>query len=231
MTRRRVGPGLLLLGVLASGSPATAQPAVRVATVGLLCVGACPTPPFEVGLPAFVTTLREAGYVDGQNVVLDPRGIGDTPEQLPMLAARLTRRKVDAILAMGAAAVLAAKRTTTTVPVVMLNVPNALELGLVASLARPGGNVTGVTFPLAELSAKYIELLKQIAPAPTWVAMLWNPATPYADLARRHIEAAARSVGLPVRPPRSGGRETWTTRSRRLCGNGVALCWSWRTLR
>src|SRR5262249_36008740 len=155
----------------------------------LLCVGACPAPPFDAGLPMFVTTLRDAGYVDSQNVLLDPRGIGDTPEQLPMLATRLLRRKVDVVVAIGVAAVLAAKRPSATVPVVMPEVPNALEPGLVASLARRGGNVTGVTFPLAELSAKHMELLKQIAPARTSVSVLWNPATAYADLARQQAEA------------------------------------------
>lgn len=192
MTNRGWG---LLLGVLTAATPAAAQPA----TVALLCVGACPAPPFDAGLPMFVNTLRDAGYVDGQNVMLDPKGIGDTLEQLPMLATRLFSRKVDVVVAIGAAAVLAAKRASATVPVVMLDVPNAVELGLVASLARPGGNVTGVTFPLAELSAKHMELLKQIAPARTSVSVLWNPATAYADLARRHAEAAGRSVGLPVR--------------------------------
>jgi len=195
---RNVACGLLV-GALAGATPAVAQPVAPIATVGLLCVGGCPAPPFEVGLPVFVTTLRSAGYVDGQNVLLDTRGIGDTPEQLPMLATRLLRRKVDVVVAIGVAAVLAVKRATATVPIVMLDVPNALELGLVASLARPGGNVTGVTFPLAELTAKHMELLKQIAPARTSVSVLWNPATVYADLARRHAEAAGRSVGLRVR--------------------------------
>lgn len=195
----RVGCGLLV-GVLAGATPVVAQPVVPVATVGLLCVGACPAPPFDAGLPTFVNTLRDAGYVDGQNVVLDPRGLGDTLEQLPMLATRLVRRKVDVVVAIGVDAVLAAKRASATVPVVMLDVPNALELGLVASLARPGGNVTGVTFPLAELSAKQMELLKQIVPARRSVSVLWNPATAYADLARRYAEAAGRSVGLQVRP-------------------------------
>ena len=177
-----------------------AQPVAPVATIGLLCVGACPAPPFDAYMSTFVNTLRAAGYVDGQNVALDPRGIGDTLEQLPTLATQLVRRKVDVVVAIGVAAVLAAKRASATVPVVMFDVPNALELGLVASLARPGGNVTGVTFPLAELSAKHMELLKQITPRRTSVSVLWNPAAPYADLARRHAEAAGRSVGLQVRP-------------------------------
>jgi putative ABC transport system substrate-binding protein len=198
VTGRSVGCALVV-GVLAGATPAVAQPVAPVATVGLLCVGACPAPPFDAGMPMFVNMLREAGYVDGQNVVLDSRGIGDTPEQLPMLATRLVRRKVDVVVAIGAAAVLAAKRASATVPV-MLDVPNAVELELVAGLARPGGNVTGVTFPLAELSAKQMELLKQIAPARTAVSVLWNPATAYADLARRHAEAAGQSVGLQVRP-------------------------------
>lgn len=196
----RVWWGLLLIGILASAPPAPAQPAARAAAVGFLCVGDCPAPPLESTLPAFATTLREAGYVVGQNMALDLRGIGEVPAQLPMLATGLVRRKVDVIVALDAAAALAVKQATTTVPVVMLNVPNALELGLVAGLGRPGGNVTGVTFPLAELFAKHMELLKQIAPRPASVAMLWDPAIPHADLVRRYVEAAARSVALPVRP-------------------------------
>jgi putative ABC transport system substrate-binding protein len=204
VTSRRIGVALLL-GVLAGTPPAAAQPTPPAATVGVLCVGECPAPPVDVRMAAFVTALREMGYVDGQNVVLDLRGVGDAPAQLPMLATRLVRRQVDIIVAMGAAAVLAAKQASTTIPIVMLDVPNALELGLVAGLARPGGNVTGVTFPLAELSAKQMELLKQIAPGRTSVAVLWNPATPYAALALRHAEAAGRAVGLPVRPIETRG--------------------------
>jgi putative ABC transport system substrate-binding protein len=151
-------------------------------------------------LPVFVNALREAGFVDRQNVVVELGGVGDAPAQLPTLATGLIRRQVDVILAMGAAAALAAEQATRTVPIVMLDVPNALELGLVAGLARPGGNVTGVTFPLAELSAKHMELFKQIDPGLTSVGVLWSRATPYAALARQHAEAAARSVGLQTRP-------------------------------
>ena len=167
--------------------------------VGVLCVGDCPAPPVEVKLQVFVNTLREAGFVDGQNVVVDLGGVGDTPAQLPTLVTRLIRRHVNVIVAMGAAAVLAAKQASTTIPIVMLDVPNALELELVTSLARPGGNVTGVTFPLAELSAKHMELFQQIVPGLTAVGVLWSRATPYADLARQHAEAAARSAGLQTR--------------------------------
>jgi len=170
------------------------------ATVGLLCVGDCPAPPLEVSLTTFLNALRETGYVDGRNLLLDLRGVGDTTEQLPVLATRLARRRVDVIVAMGAGAVLAAKHASTTIPIVMLNVPNAVELGLIASLAHSGGNVTGVTFPLAELSAKHMELFRQIAPGLTSVGILWNPTTPYAGLARKHAEAAAQSVSLQGRP-------------------------------
>ncbi len=199
MTGRSVGRGLLV-GVLAGAPPAVAQPVARPATVGLLCVGECPAPPLDVRLPVFVNALREARFVDGQNVVVELGGVGDAPAQLSTLATGLIRRQVDVILAMGAAAALAAKQATTTVPIVMLDAPNALELGLVAGLARPGGNVTGVTFPLAELSAKHMELFKQIVPGLTSVGVLWSRATPYAALARQHTEAAARSVGLQTRP-------------------------------
>lgn len=198
MRGREFGCGLLL-GVLTGAPPAVAQPATQPPTVGLLCVGDCPAPPLEAAMPSFLGGLREAGYVDGQNVVLDLRGVGTGPAELPTLVTRLIDRRVDVILAMGTAAALAAKQAVTTIPIVMVDVPNAVELGLVASLARPGGNVTGVTFPLAELSAKHMELFTQLAPGLTSVGLLWNSGTPYAALARTHAAAAGRSMGVEVR--------------------------------
>jgi hypothetical protein len=115
VTRRSLGCGLLL-GVLGVATLAGAQPARPPATVGLLCVGDCPAPPLEVSLAIFLNALRETGYVDGQNLLLDLRGVGDTTEQLPVLATRLVRRRVDVIVAMGAGAVLAAKHASTMIP-------------------------------------------------------------------------------------------------------------------
>jgi ABC-type uncharacterized transport system substrate-binding protein len=122
----------LVVGVLAGATPAAAQPVAPVATVGLLCVGACPAPPLDAGMPMFVSTLREAGYVDGRNMVLDSRGIGDTVGQLPVLATGLVRRRVDVVVAIGVPAVLAAKRASATVPVVMLDVPNKERVPVIA---------------------------------------------------------------------------------------------------
>jgi putative ABC transport system substrate-binding protein len=145
--------------------------------------------------------LQELGYVDGQNLSVDARGIGMTYDQLPTLAAELVQRKVDVIVAFGSpASVLAAKNATSAIPIVMVGVADAVELGLVASLARPGGNVTGLTVPFAQLAAKQLELLKEADPRLARVALLYDPAAlPYGPRVKQ-IEVASRSLGVQVQP-------------------------------
>jgi len=118
--------------------------------VGILCVApGCPSFPIEAfaGTRAFVEALRELGYDDRKNLDLDLRGVGDRRDQLPALATTLLRRGADVIVAVGDAAALAAAKATRGVPIVMVGVGNAVELGLITSLGRPGGNVTGVSVP------------------------------------------------------------------------------------
>jgi len=180
---RRSMPVLIvtLLAILFAPLAADAQPEGKVGRVGILCVGICPVLPVEVGAnyTALVEGLREAGYIDGQNLSVDLRGIGASYDQLPTLVAGLVQRKVDVIVALGSpASVQAAKNATTAIPIVMVGVAGAVDLGLVASLARPGGNVTGLTVPFAQLAAKQLELLKEADPRLSRVAVLWNPAGP-----------------------------------------------------
>jgi putative ABC transport system substrate-binding protein len=194
---------MLVMAILAAPLVAHGQQAGKVARIGILCVGICPTLPLDVGSngKAFVQGLRELGYVDGQNLSVDVRGIGGTYDQLPTLTAELVRRKVDVIVALGSpASVQAAKNATSAIPIVMVGVADAVELRLVASLARPGGNVTGLTVPFAQLATKQLELLKETDPRLSRVALLWNPAAPPYGSGAKQVEAAARSLGVQVQP-------------------------------
>jgi len=192
------GLAVSLLGVPLA---AEAQQTGKVARVGILCVGICPPVPLDVSPneSAFVQGLREAGYIDGQNLAVDVRGIGSSYDQLPALVAGLVQRKVDVIVALGSpASAQAAKNATSTIPIVMVGVADAVELRLVASLARPGGNITGLTVPFAQLAAKQLELLKEADPRVSRIAVLWNPAAPPGGLGVKPIEVAARSLGVQV---------------------------------
>ena len=199
---------MLALNVVSVPPMAEAQQTGKVPRIGILCVGICPPLPLDVGPndAAFVQGLREAGYIDGQNLSIDFRGIGSSYDQLPALAAGLVQRKVDVILALGSpASVQAAKTATSTIPIVMVGVADAVEQGLVASLARPGGNVTGLTVPFAQLAAKQLGFLKEADPRLTRVAVLWNPAAPPGGPGMKAIELAAQSLGVQVQPIEARG--------------------------
>jgi len=186
--------GAGLLGPLA----AEAQPAGKVPRIGILCAVFCRA--FSVGLlpegKAFEDSLSEHGYVDGDSIFLDRRGAGVAYDRLPGYATDLVRRKVDVILAEGWAAVQAAKLATRTIPVVMVAAGDPVETGLVASLARPGGNITGVTLPFGDLLAKQLELLKEIGPGVSHVVVLLNPNNPEHPRALKSMTPAASALGV-----------------------------------
>jgi ABC-type uncharacterized transport system substrate-binding protein len=150
-------------------------------------------------LRAFRQGLKDSGYVEGESVAIEYRWAGGQIDRLAALAADLVRRKVAMIVAaQGAASVLAAKEATTTIPIVF-NVPeDPVRLGLVASISRPGGNLTGVNFVTGELAAKRLELLHELVLATTRVAVLVNPATPAAETTVKDVEPAARAMGLQI---------------------------------
>jgi putative ABC transport system substrate-binding protein len=144
--------------------------------------------------------LKDAGYVDGENVTIVYRWAENQIHRLPALATELVRRR-PAVIAVGTAppAILAAKAETKTIPIVFLVSDDPVRLGLVASLARPGGNLTGVNFFNAELNAKRLELLRELVPAATRIALLVNPANAATtESAVRDVEAAARVMGLQI---------------------------------
>jgi putative ABC transport system substrate-binding protein len=150
-------------------------------------------------LRAFRQGLKDTGHVEGQNVAIEYRWAEGQIDRLPALAVELVRRKVAVIVAaQGAASALAAKAATTTIPIVF-NVPeDPARLGLVASLARPGGNLTGVNFVTGELVAKRLALLRELVPAATHVTALVNPTSPAAETTVRDLEPAARGMGLQI---------------------------------
>jgi putative ABC transport system substrate-binding protein len=142
--------------------------------------------------------LKEAGYVEGENVAIEYRWAEGRFDRLAALAAELVRRQVVVIVAANTASALAAKAVTTTIPVVFNVAEDPVKLGLVASLARPGGNLTGANSFIGELAAKRLELLRELLPGVTRVAALVNPTTPLAESALKDIEPAARAMGMQV---------------------------------
>jgi putative ABC transport system substrate-binding protein len=149
---------------------------------------------------ALTEALRELGWVEGENIVFERRYAENRLERLPELAADLVRLKVDVIVAGGTLAPIAAKRATSTIPIVMAAAGDPLGSGLVASLARPGGNVTGMSIMSPDLGGKRLELLKELLPALARVAVLWNAANPYSANVFKETQGAGRTLGIEVQP-------------------------------
>src|SRR3990172_9087604 len=156
---------------------------------------------------AFRQGLHALGYVVGQNITIEYRWADGENERLPGFAAELVNLKLDIIVTHGVVATRAVKQATITIPIVIAAADDPLAAGLVPSLARPGGNITGLTLMTPDLTEKRLELLKAILPGRTRVAVLWNPGNPVSEPQLRKAEAAARSLGLQlqslgVRDPR-----------------------------
>ena len=143
--------------------------------------------------------LRERGWIEGQNLALEYRYAEGDPSRLPRLAAELVRLKVDIIVTGSTPGVQAAKAATTTIPIIMVTAGDPVAQGLVSSMARPGGNVTGVTTLGQELSGKQFEMLREAVPGATRIAILANPAHPETELSVKAAETAAQALGAQVR--------------------------------
>jgi len=189
-----IAAGALLAAPLA----AEAQQAAKVARIGYLSTNPTVTPHLR---EAFRQGLRDLGYVEGRNVVIEYRFAEGKVEQLPALAAELAALKVDVIVASGTLAALAAKQATSTLPIVFSPAGDPVGSGLVTSLARPGGNVTGLSAFAPELVGKRLELLKQAVPGVSRVAVLWQPGA-FGERAEmdtlKRAEVAARDLGVPL---------------------------------
>jgi putative ABC transport system substrate-binding protein len=184
-----------VVGAMAAPLAAEAQPAEKIYRVGYLSGGASQ-------LEVLEQALSDLGWVKGRNLAIEFRSAAGKYERLPALAGELVRTNVDVIVAPTTAAALAAQKATASVPVVTIFVAEPVGLGLVQSLARPGGNVTGTTLWAGwEIFAKQLQLLKEVVPRVSRVAVLWNPANrPAHHLVLRSVETAARSMNIELRP-------------------------------
>jgi len=186
---------LALLAVLVAGPgpAAAAQPSpAKVYRVGLLSQGQPP----KAYLEALQEGLRERGYVEGQNLAWERRSTDGSLDQLSQFADELVRLRVDVILARASSGAVAAKKATTSIPIVFFAVYAPVEIGLVPSLARPGGNITGVAVNASDMAGKRVQLLKELIPTLKRVAMLSHPAHPTNTVQVEGADAGARAVGV-----------------------------------
>jgi putative ABC transport system substrate-binding protein len=189
----------LTLSLLVAPLAAEAQQPAKVPRVGWLSDG------MRAGATsylheAFLAGLRDLGYVEGQNLVMERRNAEGQLDRLPELAAQLVERKMDVIVTWGVPGTSAAQRATSTIPIVMAEVGDPVRTGLVASLARPGGNVTGLSVMDPDLTGKQLQLLKEAAPQISRVAILYNPTFPATGLGMQEAQAAGPALGLMILP-------------------------------
>ncbi len=193
--RRFAATGLLL--VLAAGCPGRARAQGETRRIGFLFYGSAgPSPELD----AFRQGLRDRGYIEGRNVAIEYRFANGEVGQLPKLAAELVGLKPEVIVSPGTPASLAAMQATSAIPIVFAGVADAVGAGLVDNLARPSGNVTGLTSINAELGGKRLEILKQVAPRASRIAVLYNPADRANVLVVKGLRAGASRLGLTLLP-------------------------------
>lgn len=195
-----ISAALAAIGVVSSISAGSAetQPeqAAKIYRVGFLRAG----PPPKTWVDALEQGLRERGYIVGQNVVIEFRCTDGSLDQIPQFAEELVRSKVDVIVASSSPAAVPAKKATSSVPIVFVNVFDPLAIGLVSSLARPEGNVTGLSSTSTELAGKRLQLLKELVPGLKRVAVLSHPATPSNAKQLEGADVAARALGIDIQP-------------------------------
>jgi ABC-type uncharacterized transport system substrate-binding protein len=208
--------------LLALSFPAEAQQPKSVARIGYLSVLSSSSD--STRIDAFRQGLRELGYVEGQNIAIESRHADGKLDRLPDLAGELVRLKVDVIVVGGSTATRAAKNVTKLIPIVMAHGSDPVELGFVASLARPGGNITGLTHLAPELGGKRLELLKDILAQLSRVAVLTDPGTGGHAPQIKELEVAARALGLQLRPAEvRGSKELESAFSAMIAGRAEAF--------
>jgi putative ABC transport system substrate-binding protein len=185
---------ITLAGGLAAWPLAARAQQPKVWRIGVLA----PVPPTPVILSAFRDGMRGRGYVEGQNLSIDIRWPQGSFDQDPSVVTELVNSNVDVIVAWATPTVIAVRRVTSSIPVVMVGVSDPVGLGFIASLARPGGNITGLSAFAVELSAKLMELFVELVPGMKRVGVVHNPNNPYATMALRETEDAARKLNMQV---------------------------------
>ena len=206
---RREFIGTLAGGLVAAPLAAEAQQRGKVPRVGYLA-GSRSDSQAERRLDAFRQGLRELGYVEGQNIIIEERWADEKVERLPNLAAELVQRTPDVIVSSGNAAVAALKQATQTIPIVVGVFGDPVGSGFIASLARPGGNITGLSNNAEEMNPKWLELLKEAVPRLSRVAVLWGPSTPSHHIIRQGIESTGQTLGVTAQFLEVGGRDDVT---------------------
>jgi putative ABC transport system substrate-binding protein len=187
---------ILSIGILAALPAAGAQQPVKMPRVGLLRPGAAPDPYVD----AFRQGLRDLGYIEGQTISLEYRWAEGRPARLPLLATELVQLKVDVILTQGEMMTRPVKEATSTIPIVMATSGDPVGAGLIASLARPGGNITGLSSVAPDLTGKRLQLLKEAVPKVSRVAILHNSTVLGTVLGVKEAQVAARTLRLTVHP-------------------------------
>ena len=194
---RRAFLSTLAGGLFAAPLTAEAQPAGKIHRIGFLSPSSSADPSI---LDAFREGLREVGYAEGQNITIASRWAEGKYDRLPGLAAQLVGLKVDIIVATAVPAIRAAKEATRTIPIIMAVVVDPMATGLVASLARPGGNITGLSSMAPQITGKQLEMLKEVVPKASLVAVLWNPANAGNAPQIQQAQDAARALGVRLQP-------------------------------
>jgi ABC-type uncharacterized transport system substrate-binding protein len=177
-------------------TPAQAQQSTKIPRIGILSPVSGSV--FPARVEAFRQRLRQLGYVEGKNILIEYRYAEGKSERLPDLAAELVRLKVDIIVTIGPGPTLAAKKASGTIPIVFAGASDPVGTGIVSSLARPGGNITGLSLMAPDLDGKRLELLKEAFPKVARVAFLWNPSGARGNLPLTDMEAAAKALGLKL---------------------------------
>ena len=182
--------------VLATPLVAGAQQPAKVWRIGFL--GSASASAAGARVEALRLGLRELGYVEGRNLAIEFRWTEGNHDRLPALAAELVQLRVDVIVTQGTTVTLAARRATSTIPIVFAIASDPVGTGIVASLSRPGGNVTGLTDVAPDVTGKRLALLHEVAPRATRIAVLWNPSNPVSGPQLKETETAARTLGLAL---------------------------------
>jgi putative tryptophan/tyrosine transport system substrate-binding protein len=215
--KKKIFVSLLAALVLGSVYPAPAQQPAKVPRIGFLTSGTA-TPDSS---KFFRQGLGELGYVEGKNILIEYRYADGGSQSLSELAEELVRLKVDVLVTIATEPSLAAQRATRTIPIVMATPGDPVGAGLVASLARPGGNITGVTATTVDLSWKRLELLKEVTPKISLVAVLWIPTAMGNRLQMKETEAAAHSLGLHLQPAGVEGSNDFESAFSAINGGGA----------
>jgi ABC-type uncharacterized transport system substrate-binding protein len=190
---------ITLLGATAAWPlAASAQQLGKVHRIGCLMFASAGDSAYARLIEAFRRGMRDLGYIEGRNLAIEYRYAGDNHERLAALAAELVRMEVDVIVSHGTPGTLAAKRATATIPIVTTSAGDPVGSGLVASLAQPGGNVTGLSLMMADLGGKRLQLLTEFVPGLARAAILWNALNPFNALLLRQTEDAAATLGIEL---------------------------------